>query len=406
MDSDRNVYLSTDGGRAYKFSSSGVKLWTFDSGRELLPAMHIDGTTMLPAGAALINRTLFNVRVDCTVFALDAISGKLLWSTKAEFKAGSDTASVSAGEGVVVTACSDEGWAQGGNNKIVALDALSGKKLWTYVPANCVYNFMASIVAGSVVFEDSQGDVYRLSLSNGNLLWHAPAEARHAWSTATVAVGSNNIVYAAHNIVDESGLQRGVLTSYNLEDGSLRWSKHLEFGANSGPAVGDLTGTGRGPLSVLFTIGTNPDIAKPTWLQGKEPLERPWMGDEPLNPHNLSDDTKPARIMALDALTGDLRWEFTLPDWHGVSANDTLENNCWPDSFANPSIGGDGTGYVVGESGRVYAVRDKNGDGFVREADGEVSFFDTYRAFQAAPAIGPGILAVAPCNGLAVFLQD
>eukprot|EP00435_Cladocopium_sp_Y103_P052651 s599_g16.t1 len=72
------------------------------------------------------------------------------------------------------------------------------------------------------------------------------------------------------------------------------------------------------------------------------------------------------------------------------------------DSFANPSIGGDGSVYIAGESGVIYRLKDSNGDGKI-DPD-EVDSFDTQNAFQGAPALSDGILAAAPCNGL--FVQE
>ena len=56
-------------------------------------------------------------------------------------------------------------------------------------------------------------------------------------------------------------------------------------------------------------------------------------------------------------------------------------------------------------SGNVYRLIDTDGNGKLEEEHDEVSAFPTGNAFQAAPAISEGILAVSPCNGLHVFLS-
>ena len=109
--------------------------------------------------------------------------------------------------------------------------------------------------------------------------------------------------------------------------------------------------------------------------------------------------------MVLDGIDGHTLWEYDFPDWYGVAANDTNEHSCLPDSFANPAIGGDGSIYVVGESGRLYRFRDLDGDGKVSGTD-EITFHETGNGFQAAPAISDGMLAIAPCNGLQVFMAQ
>ena len=69
--------------------------------------------------------------------------------------------------------------------------------------------------------------------------------------------------------------------------------------------------------------------------------------------------------------------------------------------MTNPAIGGDGAVYVPRSDGRVYAINDADGDGTVTLA--ETSSYDFRMAFQGSPAIAPGLLVVAPCDGLAAW---
>lgn len=48
-------------------------------------------------------------------------------------------------------------------------------------------------------------------------------------------------------------------------------------------------------------------------------------------------------------------------------------------------------------------MKDVNRDGVIDET--EVSSSDLGNTFQASPAIAPGMLVVAPCNGLAAFVD-
>mmetsp|Transcript_43267 Transcript_43267/g.119679 ORF Transcript_43267/g.119679 Transcript_43267/m.119679 type:complete len:244 (+) Transcript_43267:449-1180(+) len=110
---------------------------------------------------------------------------------------------------------------------------------------------------------------------------------------------------------------------------------------------------------------------------------------------------EPAKTLALDAATGAVVWQYDMPLWHGAAAGDTPTHACAPDSSANSAIGGDGVAYVPHEDGRVYAIRDANGDGAIHQ--GEVSSWGFDMAFQGSPAIAPGLLAVSPCDGLAAW---
>jgi len=57
----------------------------------------------------------------------------------------------------------------------------------------------------------------------------------------------------------------------------------------------------------------------------------------------------------------------------------------------------------------LYALRDHDGDGFVNETkrgkEREVTSYAAGHAFIASPAIAPGLLVAAPCNGIVVFKQ-
>ena len=55
------------------------------------------------------------------------------------------------------------------------------------------------------------------------------------------------------------------------------------------------------------------------------------------------------------------------------------------------------------EDGAVYAIKDANGDGEI-DVHAEVSSFDFARTFQGSPALAPGVVAFAPCDGLAVYV--
>ena len=120
------------------------------------------------------------------------------------------------------------------------------------------------------------------------------------------------------------------------------------------------------------------------------------------NPSPLQ-GAEPAKTFALDAATGAIVWQYDMPLWHGAAAGDGFPENhgCAPDSSANNAIGGDGVAYVPHEDGRVYAIRDADGDGVIHE--GEVSSWGFDMTFQGSPAIAPGLLVVSPCDGLAAW---
>lgn len=393
IDNDHNIYLAIRSGRVYKFEgSSGNLLWMYQASDTIyIP-------NRLPGVPALMDGMIFNVIDDGTVFALDMETGKLRWSTDSQEhkpckNAGMDSFSILAADGIVLLPCNhiheDPALIKQGNEGIVALDSVNGSLRWSFTPDFKTYNLMLAAKDGKVFFEDSTGGTYCLKLSDGSLIWKNAPPGNSGFTTGGATLGPNGIMYSTSNVHGLNDSSHGLVSAYQSINGKIFWRTQLELEANSAPAIGYLAGQPVGSLSVLLAVGDNPDWPALPWEKA----------------HNRK---KLSRAFALDALTGKVQWEFIFPDWYGSAAGDTYYKGhiCLPDSYANPTIGGDGTAYLVGESGIAYALRDDNADGTIREEDGEVYKLDTKNAFQASPAIAPGMLVLAPCNGLAVFLSS
>lgn len=392
IDNDRNIYLAIRSGRVYKFEgSSGKLLWMHQVSGYGIP-------NRLPGVPALMDGMIFNAIDDGTVFALDMDTGNLRWSTDAQEhkpckNAGMDASSILAVDGIVLLACNhiheDPTLIKQGNEGIVALSSVSGSLLWSFTPDFKTYNLMMASKEGKVFFEDCTGGTYCLKLSDGSVIWKNAPPENAGFTTGGAILSPNSMMYASSNVHGLNGSSNGIVSAYDSIDGKFLWQTQLEHEANSAPAVGHLAGQPAGSRSVLVAVGDNPDWPSMPW-------------------EKAPNRTKLSRAYALDALNGKVQWEFIFPDWYGLAAGDTYYKGhiCLPDSYANPTIGGDGTAYLVGESGTAYALRDNNADGKISEEDGEVYQFDAKNAFQAPAAIAPGMLVLAPCNGLAVFLSS
>jgi len=374
IDGDRNIYLATIRGNIYKFTRDGQIIWQYSS------------THSIPDVPALYDGLIYAATTDGHVIALDMLTGQLRWRAKAGDSSAGDTWSMTAGEGTVIAATSADGVM---NNRLVALGAKDGSFKWSFEPEVPVYNVLAAIKDGSVVFSNLFGDPYRLRLADGSVIWHAgPAGGNssgvsRAFSTGGAVIGPNGVVYVTSNTDHDA--REGHVSAFSFEDGSLLWRRSTGYEANNAAAVGQLGPGGR--LAVVVGVGANPD-----------------MPDQKLQAlHQAPTSEKPARVLALDAESGAELWRHELPTWHGWAAGDTIvpHHICLPDSFGNPALAADGTVYVGFESGHLYGIRDKDGNGRI-EGD-EVSSFDTGNAFQGSPAIAPGLLVATPCNGLYVF---
>lgn len=120
-------------------------------------------------------------------------------------------------------------------------------------------------------------------------------------------------------------------------------------------------------------------------------------------------------LLVLDAETGVERWRYEPPRWgrHACAGDEELyfrrrrndhpsrDDVCMPDSWGQATIDAAGTAFVGMMDGRMYAVRDIDGDGRIDDAPekDEVTLYDFGTAFQGSPAIARSFLAAAPCGG-------
>merc|ERR1712113_1048176 len=114
--------------------------------------------------------------------------------------------------------------------------------------------------------------------------------------------------------------------------------------------------------------------------------------------------------------TGVLQWHFELDPFQKpattgdaerimarlgdlISGRNPLNDmTCGPDACSQPVIGGDGTAYQAWQDGKLYAIRDANGDGFINR-ETEVSTYSLGDGSQGSLAIAPHMLVSAPCGG-------
>lgn len=401
IDSDKNLYFtSTYGGDIRKFSSSGDVLWA------VKPCLAI------PGAAAMAQGLLFASCARGDVFALRQEDGTEAWRIKAD-NVNSDTWSMTAAHGVLVFPDSPPFIESpgGGNLRLNGVNASTGAALWKFESPFLLYNPMPSVVGDTLIFSDIRGNVYRLGLVDGKMLWTAPAPERAGWSTGAMAVSPDGQIFVASNVLPEdfpkpvsvidmmiyaalltggpnisltlTAMQTGMLSSYALEDGSLLWRRPVGHQANAGPAVGVITS--HPGTAVVLGVGSNPLPVLP-------------LPDFPRND---------IHVLAFDAATGNPIWDLALPPWRGSCAGESTlpAKTCLPDSWSTPAISGDGVVYIGGLTGRAYAILDADGDGNISSdpAAGELSSFDATFGFQGAPAIVDGMLAMASCGGLYVW---
>mmetsp|Transcript_70473 Transcript_70473/g.183548 ORF Transcript_70473/g.183548 Transcript_70473/m.183548 type:complete len:563 (-) Transcript_70473:73-1761(-) len=454
IDNERNIYISSLDG-IHKFDIDGRALWTWS-------VSNYTETRNVPNNPAIMDGRLYNCLTTGELFALSMETGELLWEVKAsEQGIGEDTAFVTATRGIVLL---DVDPPQPGgslsdrqNNRIVAFNSSDGSELWDFMPDVGVWNFLPHFPDdGTAVFQTWNGGAYRLNLSDGTPIWSQGVDSNvDGWTDGGPALGPNGLFYTTRSeaTMEKSPFSEagsGGLAAYRVSDGELVWNRSgLEQGIYTYPVVGRLaegaplsvvTGVGSlafFPLQIQFIIfGALPGamvgfLIGMFWAlckcRGMSPqatmcafLLRPLvaaavcalLGSVAVVP--FLKGAYPYSVQAFDAETGEPQWRVELPTWRWYcAAGDeeglaTRRKNghrqlCLPPASSYMTLDAQGAIYFGHLDGRLYRIKDWNGDGRI-DAGTEVCAFEAGSGFlTGGPSIAPGVLAVASCDTLYVF---
>jgi len=412
LDDKKNIYLTTGNGYARKFSPDGKLLWQFR-------VEQWEGKT--PGVGNLHRGSLFFYSVQGWVFSLDMETGKLNWKKQVQASSCHDSGTTFAYNGTVVFPTHSvsrlpKEW-EFSADRLVALDAATGDKLWHFDVDSPYWNFHGSTSGdGNLLSATYNGRVYSIRLSDGGLNWKSGYDDPRFWSTGGGTLGPNGIFYAESNHWLMPG-GPGIVAAYRATDGKQLWVR--AFGGLLGaqvPAVGRL-GPGK-PLSVVAGMGRNTEMPYtgdgskyPVWMQNIYLwLRQQWWYWAIVGPVE-----NPNRIVAMDAETGNIQWQFDEEVWRfPACAGDEAkmperqlrrwkdmmrtEHQCGPDNWGVPTISADGTVYATsGHTGHLFAIKDKDNNGAIDST--EYTMFETKNGFLNGPSIAPGILATIPCWG-------
>jgi len=384
IDDELNIYIAADD-KIMKFDTDGNVIWT-----------HMVDTYRVPA---LMDGALFGSSIAGEVFSLRMDSGSKIWSVNVSENIGADISAIGAYDGVVI-ACT-HGKKMGGESRVSSFNASNGALLWEFFPDGQLWNFMPLFSENnSLVFQDQLGSVYHLNVKEGSLLWKASygePGPESAWTDGMAMLGPNGTVYGVHMNGPVSKLSPNVsgnLRAYSLAAGTLLWQQNFSYPPNSQPVVAQLgRGDGRSThLSVVMPIGA----------QAIFPFNNPFH-------HYLSS------IHAFNAATGSPEWSWAPAPWeknHVASDKKrfqewkkgrTSKGLCLPNPWASPTVDVAGALYAGYQDGKIYRIRDSDGDGKI-QSETEVSSFNAGAAFgHPGASIAPGMLAIASCDTLFVF---
>ena len=209
-------------------------------------------------------------------------------------------------------------------NQVIALDAKSGQLLWRYrrpLPEGVVLLHPTSrgvaLHGDKVLFAAGEAVLVALDATTGREVWTttvADNSKGYYMSLAPLVVGNTVMIGASGG---EFGV-RGFVAAYDIETGRERWKTYMvpapgEPGSETWPK-GDQWQTGGG--SVWITGNYDPETNLAFWGTGNG---GPWMGDQ-----RPGDNLYTSSTVALDVATGAIKGHFQYHpndswDWDEVS---------------------------------------------------------------------------------------
>lgn len=275
-------------------AQTGDFLWDID----LTPDFEDDGH--ISGGLAYENGRLFVATGFALVFGIEATTGKIIWSAKAD--APMRAAPTARGNRLFVITL---------NNQLIAFDGRDGTKLWDYTgiseAASILGGASPAVDQGVVVAAFSSGDVVALKVENGNQMWSDSLSGarRTDAASALTAIRARPIMDRGRVYVISSS---GTFTAIDLKTGRRYWSQELSS------------------------------------------QETPWIAGD-----YLYIITPEAELICVNRLNGRIHWVTVLPRWE--DAEDSKGNLTWstPILVSNRLI-------VAGSNEEAYSVSPYTGE--------------------------------------------
>ena len=178
--------------------------WSFNAGSGIHGSVDVvDGVAYLADAGGIVD-------------AINVETGVEKWSTHASGTAKIDTTPAVVNGLVIVGSV---------NQHLYALNASTGKVVWTTLLRGPIES-SASAAGGHIYIGDDSGDVYELTASSGKVLWR---------SEATGAVKGSPTVDTSDGFV-VVGDARGSVRAFALANGALRWT-YATSGAITAPPI-------------------------------------------------------------------------------------------------------------------------------------------------------------------------
>lgn len=301
----------------------------------------------LGGGPVVADGKVYTIDTLGSVRAFNAGTGAALWSARF----GGDTkgnAALLYGGGVAV----DGGrvYATNGLGYVAALDAATGAVAWTVRPGGPLRG-APTVADGNLYVISQDNQIYALKASDGSTSWSnaAALEIAGVFGNGSPAVARGTVV---------AGFSSGELNAYRYENGRIVWQDALsrtsistevatlsDIDADPVIAEGFVYALGQGGRMVALDLVSGQRV----WELNIAGIATPWVAGDWLfavNDH--------AQLIAVQRLTGKIRWINQLPRWRKPKAK------TGPISYHGPVLAGDRL-IVAGSNGVLINVNPTNG---------------------------------------------
>jgi outer membrane protein assembly factor BamB len=314
--------------------------WVAAMGEGSSKARRLGGGPVVSGGKVYTIDTLGSVR------AFDATSGAALWA--ARFGDAKGNEDILYGGGVAV----DGGrvYATNGYGNVAALDAATGAVVWTVRPGGPLRG-APTVSDGSVYVISQDNQIFALKAADGTTAWSnaAALEVAGVFGNGSPAVDRGTVV---------AGFSSGELNAYRYENGRQVWQDALSRTSIS-TGVGSLSDIDADPViasGMVYALGQGGRMValdltsgQRVWELNMAGIATPWVAGDWLFAVNDK-----AQLIAVQRMTGKIRWINQLPRWEKEKKKDGQIN------YYGPVLAGDRL-IVAGSNGVLINVNPTNG---------------------------------------------
>ncbi len=300
----------------------------------------------LGSGPVVAGGKVYTIDTIGSVRAFDATTGAPVWAARfGNAKGNEDTLY---GGGVAV----DGGrvYATNGFGYVAALDAATGAVAWTVRPGGPMRG-APTVANGSVYVISQDNQIFSLKTSDGSTAWSAAAalEIAGVFGNGSPAVDRGTIV---------AGFSSGELNAYRYENGREVWQDALSRTSISTgvAAISDIDADPVIDNGMVYAVGQGGRMVALDLTSGQRVWElniagiaTPWVAGDWLFAINDK-----AQLIAVQRMTGKIRWINQLPRWIKESKKQGQIN------YFGPVLAGDRL-IVAGSNGVLINVNPTNG---------------------------------------------